>query len=78
MLDGGAEIKPAPANRLQAYTVEQAAGAIAWHPESLRLACRKGRIQGAVRMGKCWRIPEAVLARLIETGIPSAPAGGAA
>ncbi|MEI7733162.1 MAG: hypothetical protein WCO56_26555 [Verrucomicrobiota bacterium] len=57
--------------RLIALTPEAFAAAISWHPESVRLACRQGRIKGAIKLGKGWRIPESVLTHILETGIPS-------
>lgn len=69
--NGGADTKATPINSLQAFTPEQVAERICWHPNSVRLACRRGRIAGAVRFGKSWRIPATVLARLLETGMPS-------
>ncbi len=65
----GAETKVAAVHSLKAYSPEEVAERISWHPNSVRLACRLGRIH-AVRFGKNWRISEATLAALLETGIP--------
>ena len=56
-------------NPLRAYSPEQFAAMISWHPESVRLGCRKGRIK-AVKFGKDWRISHATAVEVIANGIP--------
>ena len=53
----------------QAFTVEEVAGQIKYHPESVRRAIRQGRIL-ALPFGTGWRIPAAELHRILTTGLP--------
>jgi hypothetical protein len=43
---------------------------IHWHPESVRRACRQGRIE-AVKLGRGWRLPPAATANILKNGIPT-------
>lgn len=52
-----------------AWTVEAAAEAIHYHPESVRRAIRQGRIH-ALRFGQNWRIPAPEVRRILTTGLP--------
>ena len=49
-------------------TPEDFAGAVQWHPESVRRALRAGRIR-AVRLGRAWRITAGELARIQAEGL---------
>lgn len=51
-------------------TPEEFAAKIQFHPESIRRSCRSGAI-AAKKFGRSWRIPIAIAAALIESGIPS-------
>lgn len=54
---------------LKAYSPEEVGEAIGWHPESVRLAIRQGRIP-AKRFGRTWRITHADLLAIMDKGIP--------
>jgi hypothetical protein len=43
---------------------------IGWHTESVRRACRQGRI-AAIKLGKGWRVPASVAQEITRNGIPS-------
>jgi hypothetical protein len=43
---------------------------IGWHTESVRRACRQGRI-AAIKLGKGWRVPASVAEEITRNGIPS-------
>jgi excisionase family DNA binding protein len=60
-----------------AYTVEEVAGVIKYHPESVRRAIRQGRIS-ALQFGAGYRIPAAELRRILTSGLPYRSAGGVA
>jgi hypothetical protein len=49
--------------------VEVFAPKIGWHQESLRRACRQGRVK-AVKLGRAWRIPRAEAEHIAQHGIP--------
>jgi hypothetical protein len=51
-------------------TPEEFAAKIQFHPESIRRSCRSGAI-AAKKFGRAWRIPIAVAAALIESGMPA-------
>jgi hypothetical protein len=55
---------------LELITTEALAAMIHWHPESVRRACRQGRIQ-AVKLGRGWRMPPQVTADILKNGIPT-------
>jgi hypothetical protein len=61
---------------LKSYTTTQVGAALNCHPESIRLACREGRIK-AVHLGGRWRVSHAELCRIVETGIPISKANEA-
>jgi hypothetical protein len=46
------------------------AAVIHWHPESLRRACRQGRVAGK-KFSRNWRIPKEVAEDILKNGIPS-------
>ena len=64
------EASPAIQN-LDLIPVDIYAPQIQWHPESLRRACRQGRVN-AVKIGREWRIPQAEAERIRQFGIPVA------
>lgn len=45
------------------------AAVIQWHPESLRRACRQGRVAGK-KFSRNWRIPKEVADDILKNGIP--------
>ncbi len=45
---------------------------IQWHPESVRRACRQGRVR-AVKLGRRWRVPPELVAEILQHGIPTNP-----
>jgi hypothetical protein len=59
---------PASADSRPGFAAEEFADKIRWHPESVRLACREGRIR-AVKTGPKWLIPATELDRVRERGI---------
>jgi len=65
-------VKSAPPAAPDLINVETFAASIQWHPESLRRACRQGRID-AVKLGRGWRISRAVADQIVKTGIPVRP-----
>ena len=50
-------------------TTEAFARQLQWHPESVRRACRQGRL-AAVKLGNGWRIPPDVAEHVMKHGIP--------
>ena len=54
----------------QIYTTAQVGATLHSHPESVRKACREGRIKG-VHLGGRWRVSHAELCRIVEAGIPT-------
>ena len=50
--------------------IENFAASIQWHPESLRRACRQGRV-AAIKLGRGWRISKEVAEGIIKNGIPA-------
>lgn len=61
-----------PAGGIEVGTLvspEAFAKLIGWHPESVRLAIRQGRI-AARKFGSVWRITPATVAQLTANGIP--------
>lgn len=65
----GAGAQPAAQTILKAYSPEEVGEAIGWHPESVRLAIRQGRIP-AKRFGRTWRTAHADLVAIMANGIP--------
>lgn len=55
---------------LALITTEALAAMIHWHPESVRRACRQGRVQ-AVKLGRGWRVSPEVVQGIAQNGIPS-------
>lgn len=55
---------------LKSYTTAQVGAALNCHPESVRLACRQGRIKG-VHLGGRWRVSHEELDRIVKDGIPA-------
>jgi len=41
-------------------TVNEASEVLRCHPVTVRVACEKGEIPGAVRVGRMWRIPASI------------------
>jgi excisionase family DNA binding protein len=64
VLDSGVE--------LRAYSPSQFAAALHLHIETVRAALREGRLTG-FRVGSHWRISHAVLAAVMQRGLPSKP-----
>ena len=60
-----------------ALTVEDFAGKISYHPESVRRAIRQGRIH-ALQFGASWRIPAPEARRILAEGLPYSPSRCAA
>ena len=52
-----------------AHTVEEVAGKIKYHPESVRRLIRQGRIH-ALPFGTSWRVSHAELVRILTEGLP--------
>jgi len=61
---------PPTLDGLDLIPVDVYAPRIGWHPESLRRACREGRLC-AVKVGREWRIPRGEAARIEAEGIRS-------
>jgi hypothetical protein len=60
-----------PANTMQVLLpLHVFAKNIGWHTESVRRACRQGRI-AAIKLGKGWRVPASVAEEITRNGIPS-------
>jgi len=58
--------------RKEAYTPKEAAQLLPRYKEpTLRQACNTGRIPDAFKVGREWRIPDAAVARIASTGLPS-------
>lgn len=69
-----AATNPTPANETRhapMVTVEQVAEVLRMHPVYVRRLFTGGRIPGAVRFGRVWRLPADKLAELVRTGLPS-------
>lgn len=52
-----------------AYTPEEVAVVFRFHPVYVRRLFTHGKIPGAIRIGRAWRLPAAALDRILETGL---------
>ena len=58
-----------PPAALQLLPLDVFAARVGWHVESVRRACRQGRL-AAVKLGRGWRLPSHVVEQVMQNGIP--------
>ena len=47
-------------HKKRVLTIKEASQILRCHPDTLRVACRKGEIPGAIQVGRMWRIPATI------------------
>jgi excisionase family DNA binding protein len=47
--------------QLEYYSVDEVAKLLGFHPDTVRLWCREGKLPGARKFGRDWRIPRSAL-----------------